>query len=282
MAILWTNVLRKAIVPAVILALAALTFWIIAGAQYYAGRAPISSRYQIFDVPLIMAFGAELLRGVRLSRGLTIGLVAVGLAVIASNTSPLSYGWDFMHTHADFAKAEIGALQLARGTAPSTLRLAGAVSPDGYLSGVTAGRYFAVTRTQGTPSVFSAPEIERASPEERTAADDVLVGAYTPIVRVAPGPTSLGACSRLVVGGAATVADRWVVSGRVLLSNPGNSLLIVGVRRFAPVDRVHRVGFLAPRSTLRLDIPRDDGGMPWHFDVLDPSPRAAVVEVCAS
>ncbi len=267
---------------ALVFAGTALSFWIIAGAQYYPGRAPISSRYQIFDVPLIIAFAAELLRGVRLSRGVTIGLVAAGLAVIASNTSPLNYGFGFMQTHSDYAKAEIGALQLARGIAPPALRLAGTVSPDPYLSGVTAGRYFAVTRTRGTPSVLSPAEIERASAGERAAADDVLIGAYTPVVRVGPSPTSLGACSRLVLGGRATVADRRLASGRALLANPGNSLLIVGVRRFASVDHAHRVGFLAPRSTVRLEIPRDEAGMPWHFEVLDPSRRPATVEVCAS
>jgi hypothetical protein len=45
------------------------------------------------------------------------------------------------------------------------------VAHDPYLSGVTAGRYFAVTRAHGTPAFSSADQIAASPLPQREAAD---------------------------------------------------------------------------------------------------------------
>src|SRR5258706_10466143 len=83
-----------------------------------------------------------------------------------------------MRVHAGYVKADLGALELARGIAPPGLQLVDSVARDPYLSGITAGRYFAETRAHGSPAYYSPAQLEAALPYLRQAADSVLASAY--------------------------------------------------------------------------------------------------------
>lgn len=258
----------------------ALTFWLLTGASYIPGRDPISSRYQLFDATLLLLTAAELLRDARLGRRATAVLIVAGLAVTISNASVLRTGFKFMSDHADYAKADLGALELARGVAPANLDLVPTVARDPYLSGVTAGRYFAETRVHGSPPVYAPAQLATAPLGERQAADSVLAAAYGVAPRQIARTGSVARCPKLRIGARGEVAELLLPAGGATLSNLGPSPLVIGVRRFAALSRPTYVGFLAGRSSVRLRIPQDRVPTPWYVVARDPVPTATVIAVC--
>jgi hypothetical protein len=258
----------------------ALTFWLLTGASYIPGREPYASRYQLFDATLLLLIAAELLRGVRLGRRATAVLIVAGLAVAISNASVLRFGFKFMSDHAGYAKANLGALELARGLAPANLDLLATVARDPYLSGVTAGRYFAETRVHGSPSVYSPAQLATAPSGQRQAADSVLASAYGVAPRKISRPASTAPCPKLRIGAGGEVKELVLPAGGAVLSDLGPPALVIGVRRFSASSRPIYVGFLAGRSSAMLAIPRDRAPRPWYVVAKDPLPTAAVLAVC--
>ncbi len=256
----------------------ALAFWVLTGAGYIVGRETFASRYQLTDGVLLILIGAELLRGLTLPRAVS-ALIAVGAAgIVVSNLFVLSAGYRFMRTQAGYAKADIGALQLAGARAPSGLWLLQPVARDSFLSGVTAGRYFAETRAHGVPSFYTPAEIARAPAAQRLSADSVLAAAY----RIAPQRISsagLGTgCRRLAAGTAPAAPELALLSGATVIRDLSAAPLVIEVRRFAPPGMTVAVGFLAGRSEDRIVIPRDAVTRPWRLSLGNPR-RAPGVEV---
>ncbi len=260
----------------------ALTFWVLSGAAQIPGRAPSASRYQLFDVVFLILVAAELLREVRIPRS---GQWAVGLAavlVVASNLASLKTGFDFMRDHAGYVDADLGALEIAGPRAAGDLALLAPVARDPYLSGVTAGRYFAQVRVHGSPFFDTPPDLAAATPGERQAADSVLASAY----RLMPRPTAaaaprVGVCRRLDAGGLPPAYSLALASGSTLVKNRNAVPVVVAIRRFAPGTRPIYIGFLAARSSSQLSIPRDSVTRPWRMSIGNPKGTPGVaVAVC--
>lgn len=249
----------------------ALAFWILAGANYIPGRQPVSSRYQLIHVIFLILIAAELFGSVRLGRrgvavALTLALVALG-----SNLSGLATGFRFMRDHADNARADLGALEITRATAPPGLRLDEAVALDAFLPDVTARRYFTAIDAHGSPA-WSPRQIAAASGRARQAADNVVVAAHRMRLLPAPRPVSRRGCRRLRVP-----ADTRAPPGGSVVTNRGDDSLGVGVRRFAGPERPRVLGVLPPGETARVAIPRDSVALPWH---LTGDSRSGRLEVC--
>lgn len=256
-----------------------LTFWLLTGVSPSLGREPYASRYQLFDATLLLLMAAELLRGVRLGRRATAVLAVGGAAVVISNASVLRSGFRFMSDHAAYAKADLGALEVARGVAPDSLRLLPAVAHDPYLSGVTAGQYFRQTRVHGSPSVDSPAQLATAPLGERQAADSVLAAAYGIAPRKISRTGSDRTCPQLRIAGG-EIKELVLPAPGAVLSNLGPPPLVIGARRFSSLSRPIYVGFLPGHTTARLAVPRDRVLRPWYVIANDPTSTATVLAVC--
>jgi hypothetical protein len=262
---------------ALVVASTLLAFWLLTGASAIPGRGATSSRYELVDSVLLIVLVAELLRGTVLGRRELWALGAVAVAVVASNLIVMRHGYDFLRVESAYAKADLGALEIARPLAPPSLWLLQPVAQDPYLSGVTAGRYFAVTRAHGTLPFYSATQIASAPSAQRHAADSVLAAAYRITSPPADRTGATGQCSRLPASG----AELTLRSPRVRIRNLSAAPLVVGVSRFAARGMPVYVGFLAGRSEARVQIPPDPVTTPWRITVRNPRglPGAAI-EVC--
>jgi len=264
---------------------AALTFWLLSGAGYVPGREAGASRYQLTDAVLLILLAAELLRGIRLNRAALWAASVAAVLIVTSNLDSLRSGYDFMRDHAGYVKADLGALEVAGPSAPSGLWLLQPVARDPYLSGVTAGRYFAQIAAHGLPAYDTPAQLEVASPRYQQAADSVLAAAYRlsprPISGAGSGGTGVGGCRRLEASVAPPGPSLALTAGTIVVRNPSKAPLVIGMRRFAPSSLPDYVGFLAARSSSAMSIPRDSLARAWRINISNPSrtPGAAVT-VC--
>jgi hypothetical protein len=258
-----------------VVAAAALSFWILAAANYTPGREPGASRYQLISASFVVLLAAEAFRPVRLRPAGLASATLLALVVIGANLGALNDGYKFMRTHSAIAEADLGALEIARGHAPPQFRLANPVAHTDFLGGVTADAYFRESDQHGSPA-DSPEEILAAPPDARQAADSVLAAGYR--LGLAPARTprhSRQGCQRVAPGSAGTAGVE-LPPGGALISNLGAAPTAIAVRRFAPPDRPIGLGILGPGLSTPLRVPVDSVGLPWYLLVSDSAP----LEVC--
>ena len=112
---------------------AALAFWALTGLSYMPGREPSASRYQLMDAALLIVIAAELFRPPPLRRwqGAVVGVLA--LFVLVSNLNELRSGYRFLHDQDTYTKADLGALEIARGHTTSDIQLTESVAHNRLL-----------------------------------------------------------------------------------------------------------------------------------------------------
>jgi len=255
---------------------AALTFWLLAGASYIPGREPQVSRYQLVSSTFLILIAAELFRPVRIGSAGLGAISAIALVAIGSNLEELRTGYTFLRSRSANAKAALGGLEIGRGRFPAELRLVEAISPDSHLAGITAGSYYRETEAHGALPFYSPDQISAAPPELRQAVDKILVVGYA--VRLAKAPRGIeGAVCRHPeprLDGAPR--DLVLPSGETLIVNRGAGPVDLGVRRFAPPPLPVMVGTLGVDHAATLRIPADSAGLPWHLSLRG----ASLVEAC--
>ena len=187
---------RRALTPRLVgLAVTLAVYWILVAF----GRAqlgdPGASRYVYTGGLLILLIALESFRGVSTNRW-SLGAVAV-LSVLAlvGNLRAFDAGiTSWLHTGSRTVDAELGALQLARATAPPAMELDPIWAPQ-----IMAGPYFAAVHALGSTPADSPDEIAHASEQIRIAADGVLVRAGNIVGR----PAVIGLTRRRRSAGAA-------------------------------------------------------------------------------
>jgi hypothetical protein len=156
-----------------------LSFWSAIALVQNEGRPPTVSRYLYPGAVFVLLIIAELLDGVRLGHR-SRAVLAVWLAIVLV-AGVINFRWarDVFDGHAEFNRAELAALELARDTVPpdytpeaSELELV----RGHYMTGVVADPYFAAIDDYGSPA-YSVSELQRAPPEPRQAADLLLAEA---------------------------------------------------------------------------------------------------------
>lgn len=254
-----------------VFAAAALSFWGLAGLGFHEGREPAASRYQLVSAVLVVVIAAELLRSVRPRPWQYALVVFCASLALVSNLERLDEGYRVLRAHSLYAKADIGALELAAGQVPPELRLIGPVALDDHLAGITADRYFEETREHGALPHYSPEQIAVAHPALRQAADSVLAASYgLPTFAVGRRPAG-GRCRRLATrpdaGGEAAIAP-----GGAYLKNRGTEPLTIQVRRFAPPVWVSTIGYLDPGSAGTVSVASDSVALPWRLSAQGGSP----------
>jgi hypothetical protein len=263
-----------------VLAATALSFWLLTGASAIPGRAATASRYQLTSATLLILLAAELLRGVRIGRAGLAVLSAVTALVVVSNLLVMRHGYDFMRVESRTAEVDLGALELLGHAAPPGLWLTTSIAGDPYLSGVTAGRYFAATRSHGSPPFSSAEQIASSPSPQRQAADGVLAAGYGITARPAIATRSDRGCGRLPAGTGQGGPPLALSPPGTLLRNLANIPLAIGVSHFGPSQRPAYFAFLPARATVQVHIPMASATIRWRLSVTT-ARRAARVAVLA-
>jgi hypothetical protein len=160
---------RAAITPRVAMLVAMpLAFWALTGLGRAHLSEPEASRYIYPSAVLLVLLAVELARGIKF-RASGVALLAVAVTVAAAlNLGVLMDGRDGLRDTSEFVRTELGALELARGTAPPDYR------PDTVrMPQVSAGPYLVAVKKLGSPA-FERSELLRAGEPERAAAARVL------------------------------------------------------------------------------------------------------------
>jgi hypothetical protein len=249
---------------------AALAFWALTGLSFVPGREPVASRYQLVDAALLLVIAAELFRPVRLRPVLTAAVVAAAALVVVSNAFSYRSGYRFLRDQSEYAKAEIGAFEIARGhTNPATLPNR-PLTLNPYLVDVTPARYYHETSKHGKIPHLSPAAISVASEPVRRTTDAVLAGTYRMLVTTVERATSGRVCSRFAAGdGPAGLELR---PGLTRVTNLGANQLTVLVGRFSSPEMPVPLGFLPSGSSRGLDVPRDGLLRPWRLTIEGRSP----------
>jgi hypothetical protein len=265
------------LVPAAV----AVSFWCLTGLSFFPGREPIASRYQLFDAALLILVAADLVGSVRLGRASGAALALVTVAVVSSNVAGrLTYGYRFLREQSRFAKADLGALQIGGKLAPANLWLLDPIAHNPYLSGVTAGRFFAETGAHGAVPVYTPTQIASAPATQREGADNVLALAE----RINPMKTTTtltptSRCALLSADATGPTPESTLAPGAWLLTETGGGTAIA-VRRFAPPGATAIIGLIAPGITERMVVPRDGLRAAWRLSIRAPTSRRVRLRVC--
>ena len=241
-----------------VFAAAALAFWTLTGLGFVTGREAFASRYQIVSAALLVVIAAELLRPFRPNRWQSALVIVVAALALVSNLERLDEGYRYLSARSSAAKADIGAVEIARGRTGGDLRLTTPVAYDDYLAGITTDRYYEETYDHGPmshyspqqiaepipccaapPIQFSRPPMRWSSPRPNRPAPPIAAGASP----AAPGQS----CRRAAPPSATSARGR--SSSASAASAPS-----------APIST--SAGW--PRDSAgTVTVPRDDAGRPW-------------------
>ncbi len=270
---------------------AGLGLWIVTAAARSTISAPESSRYIYLGAVAIVLVGVELLRGVPIAaRATAVAGMLIGYFAVTGLT-PLHAGASSLSSTSKTLKAKLGALELAVAHAPAGYH------PDTQLAPtLEAGPYLHTVRAIGSSPADTPANLEAAGPQERRAADAVLVAIYsevalktatsTDLTLTGPAPTMLflggavgsrrGGCERLVPQAGAVSNPALVVPRLgVRIEDVGSAPVAMALSRFGDglVPLAQRI---APGHALTVVLPADTSAKPWVLHLASSSE----LEVC--
>jgi hypothetical protein len=250
-------------------AASAATFWFFAAVNRSPGREAPASRYMHIGGILILLIAADLLKGVRFG---TRALVAGGLVVIAAvaiNIGELQDGSDYLGEQTVLTRADIGAMEIASRTIPSSFSLTPTLAGTPTLIDVNAEEYFPAEREYGSPA-YSPRELADA-PEPGRRQADVILSQALPISTVAHLGTALGAGAHdcVVLPGGSGEDGRAVrlSSGLTRIGVAPGPHASFALRRFAVGEYPVLTEGAQGDSVTALRIPRDRAEQPWFLRV---------------
>ncbi|MDX6627510.1 MAG: hypothetical protein QOE56_2499 [Solirubrobacterales bacterium] len=275
---LWLRRPRPISSQILVVATAALSFWVLGGFNFIPGREPTASRYQYIGVVFIVLILAELFRGVRLS-GRAIMIVA-GIAAIAlvSNLLPLKDGLATVEQQSELARGELAAIEIARDSVEPAFALTPEIAATATLTPIDAGSYLAAVDEHGSPAAPLA-ELPSLSPGVRKQIDVVLVNALPvellleaedlarrssglpPQTENPPGVRTQGSCLEVSPGAAAEGLGMTLQGSTSVRVDPGPKPEL-GIWRYGEEPALENP--LEAGSTSLLRIPADRSTAPWH------------------
>ncbi len=259
----------------------AVTFWLEVALVLGPGRSTSSSRYVYPGVVFLLLALAEIGSGWRLSsRRLAVLAAATALLIGFVQIPNLDQGATALDNLGRFDRAELAALELARGVAVPSFQpepLPDSQLGHHYLEHISAGSYFSAIKAFGSPA-YTAQQLRHAEAGPRAAADEVLARAMG--LAPTPAPASVeapGSCRPLreSPAGVAVPPNGFVIVPRQA------SVLTLRLRRFGD-DFGPGAVVLSPipggsASAVRIH-PDAASSVPWHVLVTGIS---APVRICA-
>lgn len=251
-------------------AAAAASYWLLTAFNYIPGREPTTSRYLYASAALTLLVVANLLKDVRFSRQVlwVAGIVTVG--AIASNLVILKNGYHWFHEQAVITKADLGAMDIARGTINPNFALSPDIAGTASLIDVEAQKYFGAVDQYGGSPGYSPSELAEASEPGPRLADTLLALALPISTETTEGEYASGAgenCKLLPAGSAAPTSEVPLSPGLTRVEVAPGPPAAFTLRRFTtgayPVQTEGAPG----ESTTLLRIPRDRAPQPWLLHV---------------
>ena len=233
---------------------------------------PASSRYIYVGGAIMMLIVLELMSG---WKGEMRGMMFLGLAtaaIVVANIPPLYSFREFLRSSTQYTRAELGAMEIARGTVASSFMIQ---DPGNHVPPITAKDYFRVIDKYGSPA-YTPSEISSSPEPVKQAADRVLVEAG--LLRVERGKNALSAnsCERISPSKAKKGYTEDLPSDGLLVRASSRSAHVT-VRRFALTGGID-VGTVQPSKDSRVTAAADRAGLPWRITVTS----AAVFTLCGS
>ena len=287
---------RQALTPRLAgLAVTALLFWALVAF----GRAelgdPSASKYVYTGAVLLLLLLIESLRGLPAGRT-TVLVVAVLAAVsLVGNVRAFSSGRSWLNTGSRTAAAELGALQLARATAPAALVLDPQWAPQ-----IIAGSYFAAVEDLGSTPAVPITRLAGQPGTIRVSVDNLLrragdiavtpaaareaLSSVPPVVSSAFGAavSRRGGCVQMAAGSSGMVSDLVVPASGVelmVVSAGGRSRTgptLVMLKRFASVYAPPAAATLKGTGAILLKPVTDADAEPWQIRIISPQ----IVHAC--
>ena len=237
------------------------TFWLLAGINEKPGRDPLVSRYQYIGAIFILLIAAELVRGERIGRRALAAVFVVLALAVPSNTDYLHQSYRSYKATSDIERADLAALEIARGVVEPGFVLTNQVARTGYVH-IAAGLYFSAADEFGSPA-FSEDELAGAPEHARQAADSVLAAALGLRVRDSRPPP--GGCLAVHTGPDG-VAVWELPPGGAVVRAPAKAEAALRLRRFAQSFQIN-AGTVAPGEAAAIEIPADGSARPWQLEV---------------
>jgi hypothetical protein len=268
------------------LVVAAGVFWILLGLGRAAIVEPTASRYVYVGVVFVLLIGAEALRGATLStRALAVGAL-LALFALAGNFRAFDEGAGTLRVSSHQVASELGALQIARATAP-----AGLVVDPHYAPVLVAGPYFAAIDDLHSSPAYSAAQISAQPEYDRLAADTVLISAGSLRVSRAvsgaqPGATpptvedailgatrANGGCITFTSRGSGAALDLTLLAGGVWVRAAAGPPVEIRARRFAAGYTGGPTITVPGGASALLRPTADRSRLAWHLRI---SPRQSI------
>lgn len=243
-----------------------VSFWLLAGFNYFPGREAVANRYAYTGVLLLLVVLADFFRDLRLSRRALAVAALVTVAAASSNLVRLDEGRDFLRQQTILTRADLGALDIARDTVTPTFFLSPEVAGTPSLIDINAAEYFPAMREDGTPA-YSVEELSSASPLAKRQADLVLASALP--ITIVPAPEGLervrqSTCRIIRPGGPGEVV---LTSETTLIEAGPGPTAQVALRRFAGGEFPIPTEGAPGNSAIEVTIPADRSSKRWHLDV---------------
>lgn len=244
-------------------AAAAVSYWLLAAVNFVPGREASATRYVYAGAVFVLLIAAELLRPWRFSRTALIAIGAAALLAIGPNLAQMRNGGAWEKEQSVLTRADLGALEIARGTVAPTFTLGSPqTSGTASLAILEAGKYFEAVDRWGSPA-YTPAELEHAPAIGRKYAD-VVLGQALPVsvARVPGGFNAAKGCRRLPRG---PEAETRLGPGAIRLDvAPGPSVQF-SLRRFATGEHPVLAPPVAGGSGIVMRIPRDSAPQPWFL-----------------
>jgi len=248
----------------------ALSFWVLIGLDRTGGgRFALNSRYQYPSAVFILTLTAELLRGLRIPRMVTVAFAVIAAGAVVGGISTLQRHFPQWESRSDRTRLTLTALELGR---PS-VRASYLISFPPSIS-FRAGTYFKGSTGVGSPA-FDEGQLLARSADDRRHVDEILAAALdiklTPAVPIGKPQR----CRTLSDGPASGSAE--IPAGILTLQNPGPRPTRVRLGRFAtglsvPLDRI-------PAGATRiLAVPSDSSNRRWRVATLDQNLRLCIAD----
>jgi hypothetical protein len=260
--------LRRAAAAGVWPVLAATAaFWALTAFNSPGLRTPFESRYMYVGAILIVLLTANLLKGVEIGRRALIGAAACAAVIVGLNLVPLFEGEDYLDEQSVYARADLGAVEIARGSVNPEFGFDPGYSGTISLINIKAGPYLALVEEDGSPA-YTPAELARAPEFGRRRADVILANALPLTTDTTPGLDRAppeATCRTAEDGPEAPEIDLEPGVTTVVLAPGGRARLLL--RRFATEGYPLVVSGVAAPSTTTLSVPRDAVARPWRLRI---------------
>jgi hypothetical protein len=245
---------------------ATVAFWVLTGLNSSGMRQPLESRYMYFGAILLLLLAADLLVDMRFGRRALIAAGASTAVIVALNLVPLFEGGEYLEEQTVYARADLGAIEIARNSIAPTFFFDPSIAGTISLINVKPAPYQALVEEDGSPA-YSPAELANAPEFGRRQADVVLAQALPLTTETVPGPVRGPAgrgCRRVSGGPGAPELTLKPGTTRVELlpGKPGGLFL----RRFSHAYPVAVRSVPAPSTTI-VNVPGDVVSRPWRLRV---------------